>query len=162
MEVARYLDLIAEGLIRVAVGAVGLAKYRQAVQELAAAEKAVVALTAGARLSPAQQAVFDEVKAIPNLDCEQAMLIFQRRLPGGRVVGFGGRCHHYVWVHEGKVLDPTGKQYLERWPKNLLDREPGLEQAIRSGVFTPEQHATFMSRVSGEKITAADYLQGPR
>jgi hypothetical protein len=121
-----------------------------------------VAPATGARLSQAQQAVFDEVSAIPGIDCERAMLEFQRRLPEGRRVSFGGRCDHHVWVHEDKVLDPTASQYLRRWPQHLLDREPGLEQAIRSGVFTPEQHATFMSRVSGEEITAASYLKGPR
>jgi len=68
-----------------------------------------------------------------------------------------------VYTVAGKVFDTTAGQYVGNgrpWTAAAL-KEAGLTEAVESGVFTVEQHIRFMSKVTPQKLTPADYIIPP-
>lgn len=114
-------------------------------------------------LSSAERLALNAVKGI--LDCEEASVRLKAALPGGRLVRFStDNVLHQVYRIGEKVLDTTSKQYVgsgRAWSAAALE-EAGLTEAVESGVFSVEQHARFMSKVTGESVTTADYALPPR
>jgi hypothetical protein len=105
-----------------------------------------------------EPAALNAVKGIA--DCEEASIRLQSALPGGRLVRFSQNCLHQVYTNSGKVFDTTASQYVgsgRPWTTSALE-EAGLTQAVESGVFTVEQHIQFMSEVTPQELTPADYM----
>jgi RHS repeat-associated protein len=81
-------------------------------------------------------------------DCEEATEALSKLLPGGEKVRFGDGMLHEAYAYEGRILDPTAGQYLE---KQVVDADTlanlGLSDAVKSGVFSSEQHNAFIDAV---------------
>jgi len=100
-------------------------------------------------LTPQQVRAVKTARQVSKGDCEQAAEVLRKILPGGAKRRFAGdRLLHEVYIHEGMTYDVTAKQYVRPgiWtPEELA--EAGLIKTVESGVFTLEQHKTFMQRV---------------
>lgn len=102
-----------------------------------------------------QSLTAEQVRAVENArqvcrgDCEYAAEVLRQALPRGAKRRFAGdRLLHEVYEHQGTVYDVTAKQYLRPgvWTQEEL-AQAGLTEAVESGMFTPEQHKTFMAKI---------------
>ena len=83
-------------------------------------------------------------------DCDYGGMILEDILPGAKRYPIGGPgMDHFAVDYKGLVLDPTAAQYVKpaAWSPAAL-QEAGLSEAVRSGVFTPEQHAIFCKGIN--------------
>ncbi len=100
-------------------------------------------------LTSEQVRVVESARQVCRGDCEHAAEVLRQILPGGTKRRFAGeRLLHEVYEHQGKVYDVTAKQYIrpDVWTQEEL-AHAGLAEAIESGVFTAEQHKTFMTKI---------------
>ena len=101
-------------------------------------------------LAPEQVRAVERARLIGEGDCEHTAEVLRQILPGGVKRRFAGdRLLHEVYEHQGLVYDVTAKQYVRPgvWtPEDLA--EAGLTDAVESGVFTPEQHRIFMTKLN--------------
>ena len=94
-----------------------------------------------------------QVRTANGLNCQTCAIGLERALPGGRVRPISGEgLIHEVYLYQGKVLDPTARQYVKPskagvWTEEELARA-GLKDAVDSGVFTPEQHGQFLKKLN--------------
>jgi hypothetical protein len=93
--------------------------------------------------------VIAQVRAKHGLNCTLSVAELETQLPGGRVRHVGGAgMQHEVYHYQGRVIDPTARQYVQParagvWTEQELT-QAGLRDAVDSGVFTPEQHTQFL------------------
>jgi hypothetical protein len=134
---------------------IGSKEHTAATRRIQQLEAQLPQAVASARLGvPAK--VSDEiarVRAAHGDNCMRSVYDLETALPGGRARPIAGQgLRHEVYHYQGKVIDPTARQYVKPakagvWTQKGL-AEAGLKDAVDSGVFTPQQHQQFLRKLN--------------